>query len=635
MMKFFRKYNKHLLAVFMVLLMIVFLGGSALYELATPSLDRTVATSRLGDITLLDQNAADATTQLLQKLGHDWSRPWPGVFDPISPIEWILLNREAEEFGLSTDLAAVRSSIGPDADLEELSRTLGIRLDRILYAYAQYTSVQQMASMMAGAGSLSEAEVLGAAERVLKKAKVNAIVLPAEAFADEGAQFTEEEIQAQFAAYQKAEAGRGLAFGYYVPTALKLQYIKIDRDKLAEVVRVASLERKAKNYYDARPEQPAFRRPDETVDPETDEGIEGPSLVKSPYLSWEEARDIATDIVRRDEAAQVAERLANWFVQNTQEPWFEASYGEDGYKTPPEHVRPLEHYDEFVASLPPTISYPEAISTGVTDFVTREEVDDLTGLGAAWHQGRGSSGSRFRSLKELAFKTKAVIDNVPEEDRSNLRDYVAMFQTSRYPLTDADGNIYVFRVVDARPGHIPETVDEVRDRVLAGLRLKLGFENALWRAESLRSCEDAADLKEAFEKDEELVAMAGTTEGAGLGYFVSIPFALASQNDGAAGRTPENVYVGSGIGLVPFEVAELCHRLGTAFEKVEVVKLEDRAVVLVIEWAQSLPAMGEDFLEMRERFAQRIAWERSRALVADWLDPEQIRARTSFAFVTN
>ena len=37
MMKFFRKYNKQLLAVFVVLLMLVFVGGSALQFFITPN----------------------------------------------------------------------------------------------------------------------------------------------------------------------------------------------------------------------------------------------------------------------------------------------------------------------------------------------------------------------------------------------------------------------------------------------------------------------------------------------------------------------------------------------------------------------------------------------------------------------
>ena len=65
MMKFFRKYNKALLAVFMVLLMVVFLGGSALDTLLSPSGDRVVATSAVGTISFVDQRMAEDTRSIL------------------------------------------------------------------------------------------------------------------------------------------------------------------------------------------------------------------------------------------------------------------------------------------------------------------------------------------------------------------------------------------------------------------------------------------------------------------------------------------------------------------------------------------------------------------------------------------
>ena len=58
MLKFFRRHNKKLLAVFMALLMIVFIGGSALESLLTPQSDWVVAESSLGSIGMADQRRA-------------------------------------------------------------------------------------------------------------------------------------------------------------------------------------------------------------------------------------------------------------------------------------------------------------------------------------------------------------------------------------------------------------------------------------------------------------------------------------------------------------------------------------------------------------------------------------------------
>ena len=63
MMKFFRKHNKKLLAVFMTLLMIVFVGGSALQGLLTPRANRVVANSKYGPISFIDQEAVRGLAQ--------------------------------------------------------------------------------------------------------------------------------------------------------------------------------------------------------------------------------------------------------------------------------------------------------------------------------------------------------------------------------------------------------------------------------------------------------------------------------------------------------------------------------------------------------------------------------------------
>jgi len=632
MMKFFRKYNKQLLALFMVLLMIVFLGGNALYELAAPSVDRTIATSRVGDISIFDQAQAKNVTDLLSGIGLGWQQPVPGNYPPLTETDWVLLTREAVQFGVGNNEPAVRVALAANLPLDDLSRNIGVRKDRIVAAIAQLNAIQQLAMMIGDAATVSEAEILSAAETHLKKVRVNAVALPAKTFEKPEAEFTEEQIQEQYEKHRTAEPGPGLQFGYYVPPKLKIQYVKIDVEKLAEVVRVSGLEKKARAYYDERPEQPAFKRPVDSPD-EAPADPETPSTSKSPYLSWEEAKEIAMDSVRRREAAQTATRIADWLIKTTADLWYGVEKGADGYIPAPVAAADPAHYENLFKHIPATIAYPQALQVGTTDFVSRTEVDQLPQIGTAVY--RGDAGAfTFKSLSTLAFLSKPIVDQVPEEAGSAGGDYLALHQTSRYPLTDFEGHVYVFRVVDHHPGHIPESLDEVRDRVVDDLRLIKGYENAKWRAESLRACEDAANLQEAFEKDDELVAWAGTERGAGLGYFEPPPFSLVSRFDAVRGKTPELVYMGPGVGSVPFAVAEGCFAMGGDAGKIEVFELPDRATLLVVEWVESVPAKGEEFMDMRDSFTQQMARTRSQALIEQWLNPEQIRARNQFAIVT-
>jgi hypothetical protein len=629
MMKFFRKYNKQLLAVFMVLLMVVFLGGSALYELASPNPDRTVATSRDGDISLMDQRVASQVTSLLSGIGFAWQQPVPGNYPALQEIDWLLLMREAERYGMASNEPAVRATLGANISLDDLSRNIGIRKDRIVEALAQFTAIQQLAYTIGEAATVSEAEILTAGELHLKKVRVNAVLLPGAAFSDPEAEFSEAEIREQYEKHRSAESGEGLNFGYYVPPKLKIQYVRIDVAKLADVVRIASLDKKARAFYDERPEQPAFLRPAD----EAPDSAAAPSTGRSPYLSWDEAKEIAFDIVRKREASMTAARMADWVVKTSAEPWHGIDQKENRYKVAPENIRLRDYFAHLLDNLPSSIAYREVISVEETDFVSREEVDRLPKIGTASYRG-DSGGFSFKTLSTLAFQSEPIVEKIPEVAGASGGDFLSLHQTSRYPLTGFDGDVYAFRVVDHKPGHVPESVDEVRDAVVADMRLLEGFNNARWRAESLRACEDAANLKEAYEKDDELVGWSGTEQGAGVGFFEPPAFSLVSRYDAARGKSPDLVYVGAGVGSLPFEVARGCFALAGATQKIKIFEDADRAAVLVIEWVETIPAKGEDFLEMRESFMQQMARARSQTLIEQWLTPEQIRARTQFALIT-
>lgn len=642
MMKFFRKHNKKLLAFFMVLLMIVFVGGSALDRLLQPTVDRVVGTSHGEEISYNDLRIAEDTTQILDyfgPLGVDWERPLPGVVKPLETIDWVLLVREAKRLGMATDLAAVRQSLGAQTGIDDIARQIRRKPSRILQAMAEYFSVRDTAKVIGDAAIPSEAELLAAARTVLEKVRINAVVLPAEAFADADAEFTEEEIEKQFSTYRDREPGPGLAFGYYVPPVVKVQYIKIDRNAVAEGALEAKpkyFERQAKSFYDEQREQdPSFRRTPREDWPATgeeagEESLEGPP--EPTYSSWEAAREMAIGMVSEQEAQLAVERLADWLDQRLAEDWLGVDYRESGYKIAPESVSKLEHYERVLENVPRTIAYPQAISTGVTDLMARDEAGDVPGLGqASFIPERGP----IQRLGTLAFRTEAIVPTIPKGKGTNPSDYLASFQTSRYPLTDSDGDVYLFRVIDVREGHPAESVDEVRESVVADLRLMQAFDAAKARAESLRGCGDSVTLQEAYESDEVLVALQFTEPGAGSGYYEPPAFSRANEFEATTGMASGPTFVAGGIGSLPKEAIEKCFALSDAMEKITTLELRQRPAVIVVEWVETRYADGEEFAEMRERFVGRLSRSRLQAAISEWFDPEKVRARNGLTLVTN
>lgn len=623
MLKFFRKYNKTLLALFMVLLMVVWLGGQALDNFLRPNMDVLVAHSKVGDIGTLDQQAADSTTRLLTSMQVDWQKPVLGTLKPLDLVDWILLTREAESLETRASVASAKAWLGGEAGdagdiLHKLARRMRTKPEVILAAVGQLRSIQLASQAISGAAVPSEAEVRRAGRNILDKVVVHAVVLPAAAFVDKNATFTEDEIEKQWKPYRDVKDGEGLNFGYYLPHTLLVQFIRIQPAKIAEHIGIANLETKARKYYDEH--RAEFPR---TTPPPT-EGGEPPS----PLLSWEEAKEAAIAAVRKQRADEAATRLADWIVQYASESFLDVERGHDGYKPAPPQVATTEYYVKLLEQVPPTIAVSEGVDIGMSGNFTQENVQVVPGIGEASHR---SPNGEVRTFKQLAFRNQAVVPTVPEEKGGNRSDFLSLYQTCPYPVTNPDGDIYVFRVLKSGDGRPSLLASEAQDRIVEDLRLLRGMAAAKKRGEQLSRSWPDTPLKEAYADELDLAELKETEKGEGLGFFISPPVSRQQLGQLGSDQAATTAFAGPGIGLVPQELIETWFHLEDAEPKVIVQELKDRAAVLVVQWVETQTGREDEFARIREQIASQLADRRSRNAVSDWMDPEKIRARNGFA----
>jgi len=642
LMKVFRKYNKQLLAFFMALLMIVFIGGSALQGMLTAKPNPQIAKSNFGPIMAVDQQNALAETNLLESIGQRWKQPLLNDSTPLEPVDWILLTREAGKMGIVVDEAAVETAPGFESQMSQIrmvAHQLRVKPDLIIAGLAKLQAIQRTALAVAGSSVPSEAEIITAARDALETVTVRAVLVPAEAFANSTAEFTPEELAAQFSACREREKGQGLDFGYYRQPSIKVQYMQINRDALAASIGVPNLETKAKKYYEERrATDPAYRRSAEELnapDPAAQGLIVGPPGPKPElWVDWNKGKDIAIAALRKQSADEFVQRIVDWVVPFAAEAWVDAPRRDSGYKTPPQDVTSIDYYDRLVERLPNTLKYPGVVTVHVTNFITQEEASKVPDIGAA--VAKGDQSLVARNFGGLAFRNEAIVPKVPEEKSADSADFLSMYQTSPHPLSDyRTGNVYVFRVVEAKPGGPPASVDEVRGTVISDLRLKRGFEAAKKRAESFLSCSGSDTLRAAYEADTDLAAFRESADGSKTGYFEPPPFSRVPRGQEAKGRPQAGVFVGGGLGLLPNDIVDSCFALADALQKTKVMELPARAALLVVQWVETTPAGEGDFNGMRTQLTTQITDSRWREFVNDWLDPKRIRARTGFDLIRN
>ena len=238
-MKFFRKHNKKMLAVFMALLLVVWLGGQALTSMLSPNpQSREIATTRYGKLHWADHVHALHVTSILDRIGLPWSSlggPTGGQAEPLTLYEWILLTREARAMGFEPrpgEAGEFLNARGVTTDwVNIVANRMDVAPEQVYAAVSEFQSVFRAIQTIRAATSVSEAEVRAAARDVLEKVKVQLVALPAESFLDPEATFTEAELEEQLAKYREQEPGAGMTFGYFLPPRIKAQYIKLDVEK--------------------------------------------------------------------------------------------------------------------------------------------------------------------------------------------------------------------------------------------------------------------------------------------------------------------------------------------------------------------------------------------------------------------
>lgn len=624
MMKLLRKYNKQLLAVFMTLLMVVFIGGSAFENLVRPRYNRLLAESNLGPIRSSDQLWTDQTTNLLGSLGLNWQFPDRSVVEPIGPLEWTLLVREARNLGVSVSAQAVRARMAEEPGVAEIVNAVAnqrrMKSEEVYEAVAQLQSIQLAAQAIGEAGNPSVAELRSVAQRVLDKVQVKAVVIPAAAFVLENQDFSPEVVDAHWKKYRDVEPGGGLRFGYFQPLSLRAQYIMIDPEVIATQIRVPDLESKAKRYFkENRETDHRFRKPAPPPSADTEP-------VPSAFMEYEEAAALAENAVKSEFARDAAERIANWLIRTAQDTLSMATRKANGYREVPAELQAVGAYLELIQRIPKEISFTEAATVGTTDFFQAGTVAATPIIGRATYR---PDAGMWKSFATLALRSEPVIPTVPEEPAEDRSDYVAVGETSPYYLTDDAGRLFVFRLVDVKPPHPAESVDEVRDAILRDLRLQDAFLVAKEHGDDLLHQAGELGLEQAYEQNESLKSLKSLKEkpaGAVSGLFSPPPLARINRYDVASGnRTPINA--GSGVGSVSAETVAEWFNLEYAVQPRTMQELQERATVLVVEWVETHRATLAEFESIRKQLLAELASARRRELVSRWFDPDNVQAR--------
>ncbi len=445
MNRLLRKYNRILLAVFGVGLMIVFLMPQ-LPDLMAQFGGQGSQVATMGEdgepVTREDWSLIQQQVQILQRL-ESGLPPLPIVGTIGNDLDrYFLLVHEAGEAGLIGGDAS--AGINPDT-LLTLSQQTGFPPAAIRQTLINYSGIRRYLTMVTSSGRLSDRRLRHEARRMIDGVDTRYVVVPAEPVDTAP---TPEAMQAHFDAWADVNPGEGdHGFGYRLPDRAAIEWMEIPNATVEAAIRaeIAGDDLPVRKYW--RQHESRF----EAIEP----GAAVPGDVTDAYVE-QRLEDLRPAIARAAGDALRTPRRGFESVDNfivLPDDW-------DAKRVDLADLR-TTLAERFDLPLDGDTALPQPEATA--ELLDMKAIGSLPRIGRAGtdRYGRAASGSSQRSLADLVGAAKELggMGEVPVQ--SGLAGPV---------LEDRQNNIWVFRIIDTDAARPPGSVDEVRAEMTQDLQ---------------------------------------------------------------------------------------------------------------------------------------------------------------------
>lgn len=496
MYKFMQKNKKKLLAIFGVVLMVVFILPTVALDRTGYGSDNVVANLRddqplmINEVRAAQDQWRDVVTYLAMEAG---SVGLAAAEIDKNPELFVLLQREARQMGLRVSddqVTQALTRIGqqfamfgrqPPQDLGRLRPAMhNLLLVRGLF--------DRVADSVKPSGPLAMREAAEQGQRV----KLQLVHYAGEDFAKTvTAAPTDEQLQKQFEEFKATQPGfpddrNPFGFGYLVPARVKLLYFTVPRAEAAATVRKSKeqidWETQAVLHYRQNLSKYPVTQPSETQPTTGGSATQSATKPAGPTTRpFSEVKQQVIDEVMRPDVDRKVDEVATALHERLTAD-FEARQRKSA--SAPEDFGTKQYYDRVVADVEKRFG----IRLGVSEI---NDPKDDAGLRAIKGIGQSYSGDTTFADYVLRWSEPLVVAGM----RGN-REVLSLDEPSPR-FRDLEGNVYVFQVRDATPAAPPAKLADVRAKVEADARTKQAFDAAVAEAKRLRDAAEKSGLSAA------------------------------------------------------------------------------------------------------------------------------------------
>ena len=436
---------------------------------------------------------------------------------------------------------------------------------------------------------------------------------------------TTQPVDQFFQKYKDTDAeANEFGIGYRYPNRIKLEYVRIPLPKLREKVTDEDTYEFWKRNQQLFPTtQPAETQPAET---QPSAAATNPSTKPVAAAStqpttrpWTEVKDQIRNRIANDFASAMAKNTlqsfnADWAMYRQGVAAGQASNVVTSLGVPFDGQVYVKTLTERIQTMKDSRSVlPETVKEG--EWLTKQELGDLPRIGKSII--RGADGRSSGSFADFAFEraTPFMTDAQKKQAMENQVQVLAPFQPS-LPFRDPDGSYYIFRMIAADPAHAATTMAGLETRVRNDWITLQAYELAKEAARKFLETAKGNGLDAAAKS-------AGDLPIIDTGLFFNDP------------RFPISKYTLSPQAKAKFiEGAFLLlqDRLKTGNQHpVSVIDLPKAMASVVTQLADAKPAIEHSYFPQRVADMQRmIAGRRALTIAAAWFNPEAIQKRLDY-----
>jgi hypothetical protein len=496
MYKWMKKNQKKLLAVLGVFLMIAFIATLGYRGPTGRTRSQTVA-AYIGKTPVYHSELEDAKDQwraLMQIAVPDQRIPLPYAALPYQVVNdiqkhpelFLLLQTEAKQNGIS-----VSNDNAMEFWVNQLQQP------------AEYAQPHEIAAIRGLLTILGELRNLGQAVKISRPqwqhevarqyqaVRLNLVDFRADEFEKNVPNPTPQQLQEHFERYKNTPprqpdstaSGDTLGFGYQIPARVKLQYIVIPRQSVADSLLPTAETRyqwavKAAQYYNDHQEE--FRNLPPASQPASSQPASKPASTQPLVKPFDEVKQQVIDKLMADEIAKKMAAIEKEIVSQLSSDWTTIAKA-DPAATRPATTPPGSTATSQPAQPPMTLARLEQLRADlqqkehvsielheINDWQDAKSLSALPGIGLAM----AKDGERFAE-QALSFSGQPGTASTSQ---------LQLWEPSQ-PLTDAKDSTYVFRLTAAEPAHAPASINDVLAQVTKDWKTAQAYELARQAAE--------------------------------------------------------------------------------------------------------------------------------------------------------